>query len=61
MAKLPIKKLVMPSDLRCATNGELPRGVLRKILPSGKRYGVQSTDLDLNVMKVSEYSRFLCP
>jgi len=38
MAKLPIKKLVMPSDLRCATNGKLPRGVLRKILPSGKMY-----------------------
>ncbi len=26
----------------------------------GKRYGVGSTDLDLNILKASEYNRFLC-
>jgi LAS superfamily LD-carboxypeptidase LdcB len=38
MAELPIKKLVMPTDLTGVTNGKLPRKLLTKINPSGKLY-----------------------
>lgn len=38
MVTLPIIKLVMPSDLTGAKNGELPRKLLTKITPSGKMY-----------------------
>ena len=38
MPELPIKKLVMPSDLAGITNGELPKKLLTKIKPSGMMY-----------------------
>ena len=38
MPQLPIKKLVIPTDLTGVTNGELPRKLLTKINPSGKLY-----------------------
>lgn len=35
-AKLPISRLVMPTDLRLCKNGKLPPALLRKISPSGR-------------------------
>lgn len=40
MAELPIKKLVMPSDLAGIENGKLPRKLLTKIAPSGKMHNI---------------------
>ena len=35
---LPVKKLVMPSDLKRAKNGKLPPQLLRRIQPSGRMH-----------------------
>ena len=38
LTKLPIKKLVLPKDLKGCENGKLPASLLRPIAPSGKMY-----------------------